>query len=142
MTVYKWDWEEFSIATLQGKTLRSVEVSADKTEIVFTVDDGTQFVMCHDQDCCESVQIEEIVGELSDLIGTPILLAEAVSYDGEDPDGIVPSEGVEYRESWTWTFYKLATIKGYVTIRWYGTSNGYYSESVDFRKKPAENEGR
>ena len=71
----------------------------------------------------------DVVGDLKDLIGNPILLAEKVvsSDTPEDLDN-------EPSESFTWTFYKLSTIIGSVTIRWLGESNGYYSESVNFDK--------
>jgi hypothetical protein len=111
---------------LVGKTLKSVDNMANE-RLVFTLDDGTQYMLHHYQDCCESVEIEDIVGELDDLVGSPILMAEEISSVDE------PAKE-EYEESFTWTFYKLATIKGYVTVRWYGSSNGYYSESVDFSR--------
>lgn len=113
---------EFSV--LKGKVLKNVKVNDDL--IVFETVDGKRYDMYHYQDCCESVSVESVVGDVEDLVGSEILLAEE-SVSNENPEGVSP----EYQESFTWTFYKLATIKGYVDIRWYGESNGYYSESVD-----------
>jgi len=74
----------------------------------------------------------DIVGDREDIIGVPVLLAEEVKHEQDDnPQGV---EIPDYQDSFTWTFYKLATIKGSITIRWYGESNGYYSESVEFVK--------
>ena len=109
---------------LKGLVLSEVKQQGD--EIHFTVNDGRKFRLLHIQDCCEYVNIEDVCGDLSDLVGTPILMAEEAT-SNEMPEGIsIPPE------SFTWTFYKMATVKGYVTIRFYGESNGYYSESVDF----------
>jgi hypothetical protein len=118
------------LSDLVGKTMVSVENQADY-EIVFTTDDGRTFKLYHDQDCCESVKVEDICGDLSDLVGAPILQADEETGETVQPAGWRPDE---YCDSYTWTFYKFATVKGSVTIRWYGESNGYYSESVDFRE--------
>ena len=112
---------------LKGCTLAAVEKVGDD-ELKFICDDGRKYRLWHSQDCCESVTIESIVGDLKDLIGEPLLVAEEATSD-KHPPGHTPSE---YEDSFTWTFYKLATRKGYVDIRWFGSSNGYYSESVDF----------
>ena len=107
------------------KGLIFIDIKNHGDEITFRTADR-EFRMYHSQDCCESVYIEDIVGDLQDLIGHPILVAEEV-VSNENPEDCEK----EHQESFTWTFYKLATIKGYVDIRWYGESNGYYSESVD-----------
>jgi len=122
--------EEISFNDLKGKTLASIDGCKEGgDEVIFTTIDGIKYRMHHWSDCCESVSIESVVGDLNDLIGSPILLAEESTSDENPKDAKIV---LEYQESYTWTFYKLATIKGYVDIRWYGESNGYYSESVDF----------
>lgn len=115
---------------LKGKTLAAVEVTSDNEEVHFTLDSGEKYRLYHSQDCCESVDVESITGDLADLIGSPLLQAEEVSSSDTWPEGVAKQKYEP--ESYTWTFYKLATIKGSVTIRWYGVSNGYYSESVSF----------
>lgn len=117
---YKYD---VGISALLGKTL--VSVQTDGCEYIqFTTTDGHVYRMNHHSDCCECVEIEDIEGDLQSLVGNPILVAEA-SENNNNPKS-------QYEESFTWTFYKIATIKGHVDIRWYGSSNGYYSESVQF----------
>ena len=115
---------------LKGKTLITIEGGIGDYEMIFTTIDGKQYSLYHDQDWCESCDVVDIVGDLQDLIGNPLLMAEEITNEGDvNPEGVdVP----EYQDSFTWTFYKLGTRKGSVTIRWYGESNGYYSESVSF----------
>ena len=104
-----------------GKVMSDVINTGD--ELVFKTEDGKIHKFYHSQDCCESVGIEDVCGDLSDLIGSPLLIAEEV--DNMD----VPEVQAE---SFTWTFYKFGTVKGNVTVRWLGTSNGYYGEGVDY----------
>jgi len=112
------------LEVLIGKVLTNVE-NVDNQEVFFTTVDGKKYVLYHEQDCCEYVRVEDIIGDLSDLIGTPILMAELVTNESD------PTTDGAYG---TWSFYKFATVKGYVTIRWLGESDGYYSETVTFAK--------
>jgi len=111
------------IKALEGKILTEI-IGARKNseEICFVCNDGSKYYMSHIQNCCEIVSVEDICGDIGDLLNTPIISAQETG-NIENDDGC--------RE---WTFYHIRTIKGTVTIRWYGVSNGYYSTSVDFRK--------
>jgi hypothetical protein len=94
---------------LKGKTLKKIvnlsEGLGGDNSAEFHCTDGTVFVMKHDQECCEDVSIEEIVGDINDLIETPILEAEEVD-DG--PFKSLPGYDQGHE---TWTFYKISTIK-------------------------------
>jgi len=137
----------FEIDEMIGKTFANIEIdtSGENQKLIFIQKDVdsviNKYVFTHIQDCCESVYIAEIVGELDWLIDSPILAAEEVSSSSSDYQvnpltKEVPNHVFEYEpDSMTWTFYKFKTAKGYVTIRWLGESNGYYSEGVDYYKE-------
>ena len=96
----------------------------------FYLNNGTCVHLYHQQDCCETVTLIDCEGELSSLRGGKLLLAEESQQSGTNEYD--PEKGWQSDESYTWSFYRFATEEGgHVTLRFYGFSNGYYSEQVD-----------
>jgi len=146
-----WDSIEVKSEDIIGLTFERIEGGKGSEQIRFYTKE-CEYVMYHSQDCCEFVIIEDICGDLNDLLGSPILSYEEVSsnelqpWQVEERTADSPYSTQSRREknkdnpnyyeyddvSFKWTFYKFSTIKGSVTIRWYGSSNGYYSVSVSF----------
>ncbi len=113
---------------LIGKTLTAIKVDEKYAAwILFVVSEDEKYLLHNDEADCNDVQvtIDDINGDINDLVGSPLTMAESVS--NEAFEKTQDAEG-------TWTFYRFATIKGYVDIRWFGTSNGYYSETVTLER--------
>lgn len=97
-----------SLTCILGKTLTTA--LAFDNIVALETSDGDNYWLMHEQDCCEEVVLQDVCGDLDDLIGKPILSAESRTSSDSD-DGL-------------WTFYHLATCKGRVDLRWVGTSEG------------------
>lgn len=128
-----------------GQTLISVsgfEKGSERIELRSS--DRNKLVLWHERDCCENVSVEQVDGDPDDLIDSPLLMCEEISGEtlgadpNRDPDGKV--ERGRGDSTFTWTYYKFATVKGYVTVRWFGSSNGYYAEDVDVWHGPVDAE--
>ncbi len=117
--------KEVNISDMQGKIIVKIE-NIDNEQLIFHTNEGVKYKMYHEQNCCEIVTIEDIAGDIEDLLNTSITMAIEAT-NSEDNMG-------KELDSFTWTFYNLATVKGYVNIRWLGESNGYYSERVTILK--------
>ncbi len=125
------------LSAIVGRIIVEIDGKVGEEGLQFNFLDGSRIVFTHEQDCCESVTINDITGDLEDLIGSPLLRAE--ERINEPKDGEIPDSFDATRlDSYTWTFYEFATIKGSVTVRWLGESNGYYSERVDWKIQEAK----
>jgi hypothetical protein len=126
--------EYIEFKELEGKIFKDIEGAKKGSDtIIFISEGGNKYEMIHSQDCCEEVRVEEIVGDINKLIGEKILFSEKVT--NKDPDNIYGYNYSKSNSSHTWTFFKMGTIKGDVTFRWLGESNGYYSEDVKIIKE-------
>lgn len=115
---------------LKTGILKVKGLEVDSVELYFYCKDGFVICMYHEQDCCEDVFLES-----ADSIENKVDIYTDCDWCEleEISDVVQPQLKGYYNDSFTWTFYKVKTNKGYDTIRWYGSSNGYYSESVDFK---------
>lgn len=124
----EFDYTDIPVSVLKGKIVADIIINDDKTEMLIIIEEDGEYEIYkfyHEQDCCEHVSLYDVNGDLDDLIDEVLLQAEETSRE---------ATGDEVSESGTWTFYKFASRKGYVTLRWLGESNGYYSERMSFVK--------
>jgi hypothetical protein len=110
-----------------GKTIVKIELKHGELgarkpyEVLFIFDDETYMRMYHQQNCCESVWLEDVTGDWADMEGMVLDAYEDITCPAQE------------RNSATHTFYRIQTNKGVLTMRWIGESNGYYSEEVDIQ---------
>ncbi|USV40918.1 hypothetical protein [Xanthomonas phage BUDD] len=113
-------YEHVPLDDMVNRKIVRVEKTSDRID--FHTECGKHFVMFHQQDCCESVYIDAIDGDLQQLVGGVIRYAEVNTN----------SDTSREYDSVTWTFYRIRSEHEFIHITWRGSSNGYYSERVSF----------
>ena len=109
------------IKELLNRTIKSIYVG-DETYINCT--DGSEWRFYHEQDCCESVALDEKVS-LNPITPCTILDVSYACETGEESWG----------DTWTRSTYSLVTSEGPMILVFHGQSNGYYSEDVCLQRK-------
>jgi hypothetical protein len=115
--------------SIEGKTPSEIHVT---DESLLFVCGNEAFQAYHLQDCCESVYIHDISGDLQSLVGKRVIKATQEAVSNEWPND-VPRPKYE-PESFTWTTQVFRAKGVRVVVRWLGKSNGYYNEKVYFQQ--------
>lgn len=121
-----------------GEVIVSIEGLEEGSEMVsFYTASGKKIDMLHYQDCCEMVDLNDFECDIADVTKMEALVISATEVSESYSEGeTMPPEledAISYRESCTWTFYKIETTQGGIWLRWLGASNGYYSEDVSIK---------
>ena len=121
-------WKTIQPDSLVGEVVEHVDIGNNETLLTFA--SGRRVRIDHDQDCCESVWLLDSSGDVAKIVGKPLIEVTSEESSGDNVD-----IGKEFKDdSSTLTTIRFACADEVVILRWFGTSNGYYSESVDFRE--------
>lgn len=104
--------------SMVGKVFSKIEMDRHQEFIIFSFEDGSVFKMGHNQECCEKVYLEDIVGDITKMIGQTVISASHTS------DGDLSDDGVTVIE---YNFYTIQGNLDSITLRWYGETNSCYS---------------
>lgn len=137
--LYNDQFQDCEFETLKGHTLKNYisyddSYSGGSVELEIKSRNGYTFKFRHYQQCCEHVYLEDVLDDLLDIIQSDeeILYAEKSSSEDDNYNDQALEFPGDSENTVTYTFYKLRTKSYSCTLRFYGTSNGCYSEDVDF----------
>ena len=98
---------------------RIAAVDLDGSDMLLTTATGRQIRIYHVQDCCEDVVFHD--GDWRSVRGR-VVKDVTVQHEPDDDPSF---------ESATWSVVTFELDEGAEVLRWHGSSNGYYSETVD-----------
>ena len=76
---YSEEQNSFFKGKIIGKTIVEIRGSCRVSDYIsFRFSDNTYMKMYHIQSCCENVEVDDIVGDIDDLINAEILVSEFV----------------------------------------------------------------
>jgi len=114
---------------LKGQIVKEITgLEKDSCEVFIRINNGT-YKLYHEQNCCENVYVENVIGDEKDILNEEIIFAEEDA-GANNPDWYTEDRFV----SCTWTKYVLKTKNASLEFWFLGESNGYYSESVSVEK--------
>lgn len=110
-----------NFAEFKNKVIKNISgLEKGSQEVYFECEDGTKYFLYHYQVCSEKVYIEEIAGNINDIIGCKINIADVVTSGNSN--------------IFLQTFFTLSSDKGSLIFRWIGESVGSVLVDVSFNE--------
>lgn len=112
--------------TIEGTTIERIIHEDVKSPYIYLVTDKGVFKI-HPADYMADTHLADGGEDLQDLIGQKIIeFSERSNQTMKNPG--------QDEDTQTWTFYNIRTLKSTVSLRFYSTCNGYYSEDIMLQK--------